>query len=70
MPSLYEYDKFQRYLFELESELSLIGISECQDLQADTQLSAAIYALLRATKAASIVALAQVSETIVTARKN
>jgi hypothetical protein len=49
MPSLYEYDKFQRYLFELESELSLIGISECQDLQADTQLSAAIYALLRAT---------------------
>jgi hypothetical protein len=41
MRSLYGYDKFQRYVFELESELSLIGISECQDLQADTQLSAA-----------------------------
>jgi hypothetical protein len=49
MPSLYDYDKFQRCLFELESELSLIGIRKCHDLQADTQLSAAIYALLRAT---------------------
>jgi hypothetical protein len=47
--NLYDYDKFQRYLFELESALSLIGIRDCQDLQADTQLSAAIYALLRAT---------------------
>jgi hypothetical protein len=49
MPSLYDHDKFQRYLFELESELSLIGIRECRNLQADTQLSAAIYSLLRAT---------------------
>ena len=49
MPSLYDYDEFQRYLFELESALSLIGIRDCQDLQDHTQLSAAIYALLRAT---------------------
>jgi hypothetical protein len=46
MPRLYDYDKFQRYLFELESALSLVGIRDCQDLQDQTQLSAAIYALL------------------------
>lgn len=49
MPSLYDYDEFQRCLFELESALSLIGIRDCQDLQEHTQLSAVIYALLRAT---------------------
>lgn len=49
MPSLYDHDKFQSYLFELESALCRVGIRDCQDLQADTQLSAAIYALIRAT---------------------
>jgi len=49
MPTLYDHDKFQQYLFELESALSLIGIRDCQDLQDHNQLSAAIYALLRAT---------------------
>jgi hypothetical protein len=49
MPSLYDHDKFQSYLFELESALSRIGIRDCQDLHSDTQLSAAVYALLRAT---------------------
>jgi hypothetical protein len=49
MSSLYDYDEFQRYLFELESALSLIGIRDCQDLQDRTQLSAVIYTLLRAT---------------------
>jgi len=49
MPSLYDQDKFQSFLFELESALSCIGIRDCQDLHAETQLSAAIYALLRAT---------------------
>jgi hypothetical protein len=49
MPSLYDSERFQRCLFELESALSLIGIRDCQDLQADTQLCAAIYILLRAT---------------------
>jgi hypothetical protein len=49
MTSLYDHDKFQRYLFELESALSLIGIRNCQDLQDQGQLSAVIYSLLRAT---------------------
>jgi hypothetical protein len=49
MQSLYDYEKFQRYLFELESALSLIGIRDCSDMRDDTQLSAVIYALLRAT---------------------
>jgi hypothetical protein len=49
MSSLYDYDTFLSYLFELESALSRIGLQDCQDLKADTQLSAAIYALLRAT---------------------
>jgi hypothetical protein len=49
MPILYDPDKFQSYLFELESALSRVGIRDCQDLKADTQLSAAIYTLLRAT---------------------
>jgi hypothetical protein len=49
MPNLYDYDKFQRYLFELESALSLVGIRECQNLKAETQPSAAVYALIRAT---------------------
>jgi hypothetical protein len=49
MPSLYDYDSFQSYLFELESALSRIGLRDCQDLKANTQLSAAVYALLRAT---------------------
>jgi len=48
MSSLYDYDTFLSYLFELESALSRIGLQDCQDLKADTQLSAAIYALLRA----------------------
>lgn len=49
MPTLYDHEKFQQYLFELESALSLIGTRDCQDLQDYTQLSAVIYALLRAT---------------------
>lgn len=49
MPSLYNHDNFRAYLFELESALCLVGLRDCQDLQADTQLSAVIYALLRAT---------------------
>src|ERR1035438_1603734 len=49
MPSLYDYDSFKSYLFELESALSRIGLRDCQDLKANTQLSAAVYALLRAT---------------------
>jgi hypothetical protein len=49
MSSLYDYETFQSYLFELESALSRIGLRDCQDLKADTQLSASIYALLRAT---------------------
>jgi len=36
-------------LFELESALSGIGLRDCNDLQDTTQLSAAIYCLLRAT---------------------
>lgn len=48
-PSLYDYEKFQCYLFELESALSAIGIRDCQDMRATTQLTAAIYCLLRAT---------------------
>lgn len=49
MPTLYDYDTFQSYLFELESALSRIGLRDCQDLKANTQLSAAVYTLLRAT---------------------
>ena len=49
MPSLYDHDNFQSYLLELESALSRVGFRDCQDMHADTQLSAAIYALLRAT---------------------
>lgn len=49
MSSLYNYDTFQSYLFELESALSRIGQRDCQDLKSNTQLSAAIYSLLRAT---------------------
>jgi len=45
MPTVYDYNKFQRYLFELESALSLIGIRDCQDLQDHAQLRAVIYAL-------------------------
>jgi hypothetical protein len=49
MQTLYDYDKFQRCLFELESALTLIGIRDCQNLQDHTQRSAVIFALLRAT---------------------
>ncbi len=49
MPSLYNHDRFQKCLFELESALSLIGIRDCQDLRIDSQLSAVVYSLLRAT---------------------
>jgi hypothetical protein len=49
MSSLYDYDEFQKCLFELESALSFIGLRDCKDLQDYTQLSAATYALLRAT---------------------
>lgn len=49
MPSLFDYEKFQAHLFELESALSLTAMRDCQSLHADSQLSAAIYALLRAT---------------------
>jgi hypothetical protein len=49
MASLYDYDKFLEYLFELESQLSRVAIRDCEDLQAKTQLSASIYCLLRAT---------------------
>jgi len=47
--SLYDYEKFQSYLFELESVLSGIGLRDCEDLHATTQLAAAVYCLLRAT---------------------
>jgi hypothetical protein len=49
MPSLYDRDQFLACLLELESALSLIAHEKCQDLQAETQTSAAIFALLRAT---------------------
>jgi len=49
MPNLYDYDKFQSYLFELESALSLASLKKCRGLEEDTPISAAIYALLRAT---------------------
>lgn len=49
MPTLYDHDKFLTYLFELESALLLIGQRDCKGLHAETQLSAAIYVLLRAT---------------------
>jgi hypothetical protein len=49
MPTLYDYEKFQDYLFELESALLEVGIRDCEDLQAKTQLSAVVYCLLRAT---------------------
>jgi hypothetical protein len=49
MAALYEYDRFQSYLFELESALSRVGISDCGDMHASTQLSAAIFCRLRAT---------------------
>ena len=49
MPNLYDYDEFQSYLFELESALSLASLKKCRGLEEDTPISAAIYALLRAT---------------------
>jgi hypothetical protein len=49
MPSLYDFNKFQSYLFELESALCLVGLRDCRDLQDDSQLGASIYSLLRAT---------------------
>lgn len=49
MLSQYDYDKFQTCIYELESALCLIGIRDCADMQDRTQLSAAIFTLLRAT---------------------
>src|ERR1043166_4549552 len=49
MSTLYDHEKFQSYLFELESALSTIGIRDCANLQAKTQLTAIVYSLLRAT---------------------
>ena len=49
VPTLYDHDKFLTYLYELESALSLIAQRDCKGLHAETQLSAAIYVLLRAT---------------------
>jgi hypothetical protein len=49
MATLYDHEKFQSYLFELESALSTVGIRDCKDLHSTTQLAAAIYCLLRAT---------------------
>jgi hypothetical protein len=39
MPSLYDYDTFQSYLFELESALSRIGLRDCQDLKVTLSLA-------------------------------
>jgi len=49
MRNLYDHARFQKYLFELESALCSTAQRECEGLHADTQLSAAIYAFLRAT---------------------
>jgi hypothetical protein len=49
MATLYDYDGFQSYLFELESVLTRVGINDCNDFHSTTQLSAAIFCLLRAT---------------------
>ena len=49
MVNLYDQDKYLSYLFELESALSNVGIRDCQDLDAKTQMSASIFTLLRAT---------------------
>jgi hypothetical protein len=49
MAVLYEYDRFQSYLFELEAALARVGVSDCADMHATNQLSAAIFCLLRAT---------------------
>lgn len=49
MPTLYEYESFQSFLFELESALARIGFGACDDMHAKTQLSAAIFCLFRAT---------------------
>ena len=49
MSTLYDHEKFQSYLFELESALSAVGIRDCEDLHSTTQLAAAVYCLLRAT---------------------
>ena len=49
MPTLYNYEEFLSYLFELESALSGVGMRDCENMQATTQLSASIYCLHRAT---------------------
>jgi hypothetical protein len=49
MPTLFDHEKFRAYLFEIESALSMTAQRDCEGLRAETQLSAAIYALLRAT---------------------
>jgi hypothetical protein len=49
MTTLYGYESFRSYLFELESALSNIGVRDCENLHATTQLAAAVYCLLRAT---------------------
>ena len=49
MPIVYNYEEFLRYLSELESALLLSAQQNCNGLRTDTQTSAAIYALVRAT---------------------
>jgi hypothetical protein len=49
MTSLDNKERFLEYIYELESALSATAVRDCQGLHAETQLSAAVYALLRAT---------------------
>jgi hypothetical protein len=46
--TLYDYEEFQSYLFELESALSTVGIRDCEGLRSPTQLAAAVCCMLRA----------------------
>jgi len=46
---MYSYENFLAYLFELESALAYVGIRDCEDMQATTQVCASIFCLLRAT---------------------
>lgn len=49
MAGIYDREQFLACIFELESALSLIAHEQCDDLQDQTQTSAAIFALIRAT---------------------
>lgn len=48
MLAIFNNNKFHRYLYELESALSFVGIRDCADMKDDSQLSAVIFAFLRA----------------------